>query len=54
MVIGVNGSFYDSGSLSDELDRLEASGVIGPVVSELGDHIPGRGVAGWVLSTTKM
>jgi len=54
MVIGVNGSFYDSGSLGDELDRLEASGVIGPVASKLGDHIPGRGVPGWVLSTTKM
>lgn len=53
LVIGVNGEYYDSGTLSEKLGQLEAAGLIGPVTAELGDHIPGRGVPGWVLSTTK-
>ncbi len=53
LVIGVNGPYYDTGSLGEEFDRLETTGIIGPVTAELGDHIPGRGVPGWVLSTTK-
>jgi len=54
LVIGVNGSYYDSGSLSEKLDVLERQGVIGDVSAELGEHIPGRGVPGWVLTTTKI
>ncbi|MDW3177823.1 MAG: class I SAM-dependent methyltransferase [Acidimicrobiia bacterium] len=53
LVIGVNGGYYDSGLLSDELERLETAGVIGSVSAELGDHIPGRGVPGWVVSMSK-
>lgn len=53
LVVGVNGSYYDDGSLAAEFERLEQAGSIGPVTAELGDHIPGRGVPGWVLTTTK-
>ena len=53
VVIGVNGPYYESGALPAKLDEFVADGRLGPLTAELGDHIPGRGVPGWVISATK-
>lgn len=52
IVVGVNEKFYDSGELTAHLDRAVAEGTIADVTAEHGDHIPGYGVAGWVITMT--
>ena len=50
IVIGVNEKFYAGSDLAARIERTEAAGAIADVVSEMGDHIPGYGVGGWVIT----
>ena len=52
IVIGVNEKFYGGSDLAARIERTEAAGVVSDVAAELGDHIPGYGVGGWVISMT--
>lgn len=51
--IGVNGPYYDSGALPKKINELVEAEIISRVEAELGDHIPGRGVPGWVITGEK-
>lgn len=50
IVIGVNEKFYAGSDLAAKIERTEAAGAVTDVEAELGDHIPGYGVGGWVIS----
>lgn len=53
LVIGLNDRFYQEGSLTAKLDSLEKDGLIRIRAREHGDHIPGTGMQGWVISAWK-
>ncbi|MFZ2100453.1 MAG: class I SAM-dependent methyltransferase [Oricola sp.] len=53
LVIGLNDHFYREGSLSEKLRALEDDGRIRVFGTEHGEHIPGTGVTGWVISARK-
>ncbi len=52
IVIGVNEKFWDGSDLAARIDRTAAEGRVTGVATQKGDHIPGYGVAGWVISMT--
>lgn len=53
LVIGMNDHYYQEGSVPRKLARLAEDEVIDNLESEHGDHLPGIGLTGWVLSFTK-
>ena len=53
LVIGLNDHFYQEGSLTRKLEGLEGEGGISILESEHGEHIPGTGLTGWVISAHK-
>lgn len=54
LVIGLNDNFYQEGSLTSKLEALETLGRITIRDREHGDHIPGTGLTGWVISAYKI
>jgi predicted TPR repeat methyltransferase len=53
LVIGLNDNFYRSGGLAGKLDALEAGGLLTGRADELGEHIVGTGLTGWVIAARK-
>lgn len=53
LVIGLNDRFYEEGSLTRKLEALSQSGGLEIVAREHGDHMPGTGLKGWVVSARK-
>ena len=53
LVIGLNDHFYQEGSLTRKLQEFEDDGQIRVISTEHGEHIPGTGVTGWVISARK-
>ena len=53
LVIGLNNKFYEEGSLTRKLRRLADAGSLALINEEFGDHLPGIGLSGWVLSLRK-
>jgi predicted TPR repeat methyltransferase len=53
LVIGLNDHFYQEGSLTRKLAVLENAGKLSVKSSEHGEHIPGTGLSGWVISAQK-
>lgn len=49
LVIAVNAPYHDTGVLPNELDALAEQGQLALEFSELGAHIPGRDVQGWII-----
>ena len=54
LVIGLNDTFYREGSLIAKLDALATLGRITIREQEHGEHIPGTGLTGWVISAYKI
>lgn len=50
VVIGLNEKFWNEGSLAAKIDALEAAGTVTVLDRSQGDHLPGTGLAGWVIS----
>ena len=50
VVIGLNEKFWNEGSLANKIDALEAAGTVSVLDRSQGDHLPGTGLAGWVIS----
>lgn len=53
LIIGLNEKYYDEGSLTRKLEALAAEGRLSIESREKGEHIPGTGVEGWVLTLRK-
>lgn len=53
IVIGMNDKYYREGSVPKKLDALEAAGLIVERRDEHGDHLPGIGLSGWVITFRK-
>jgi predicted TPR repeat methyltransferase len=53
LVIGLNDHFYKEGSLTGKLAALADRGLIELLSQRHGDHIPGTGLTGWVISARK-
>ncbi len=53
LIIGVNGHFYEEGSLTAKVDELTEEGRLVVRSWEHGKHIPGADVDGWVLTSFK-
>lgn len=49
LIVGVNGHFYDEGSLRAKVDDLVLRKKLVVLAWEHGDHIPGADLDGWVL-----
>lgn len=54
IIIGLNDHFYEEGSLTAKLEKLEGNGDLAIVSREHGDHIPKNELKGWVLSLRKI
>ncbi len=50
LIIGLNEKYYAEGSLTRKLDTLAAAGRLSVLSREKGEHIPGTGIEGWVLT----
>jgi predicted TPR repeat methyltransferase len=53
LVIGLNDHFYQEGSLTAKLDLVQKEGLVTVKKTEHGEHIPGTGLTGWVISAKK-
>ncbi|MEZ5872147.1 MAG: methyltransferase domain-containing protein [Nitratireductor sp.] len=53
IVIGLNEHFHKEGSLTAKLDALAAAGLIERLSETEGEHIPGIGMSGWVITVRK-
>ncbi len=53
LVIGLNNAFYEEGSLTRKLQQLSRVGELTLIKEEVGDHLPGIDLSGWVLSLRK-
>lgn len=53
IIIGLNNKFYQEGSLPSKCQRLADDGEVQILKEEAGDHLPGIGLGGWVLSLQK-
>lgn len=53
LVIGLNDHFYQEGSLTRKLEALEGRSRISVIAAKHGEHIPGTGLTGWVISARK-
>jgi SAM-dependent methyltransferase len=50
IVIGLNDIFYREGDFRKKLDALLETESIALISKEFGDHIPGTGLSGWVIT----
>ncbi|MEE2769426.1 MAG: class I SAM-dependent methyltransferase [Actinomycetota bacterium] len=50
LVVGLNDHFWVEGAVAAELDAIEADGQARVVTREHGDHLPGAGIDGWVVT----
>jgi len=53
LIIGLNENFYDKGTLEDKFGQLENDGKARIVSRQLGEHLPGAGIKGWVIDLRK-
>jgi len=53
LIIGLNEKYHAEGSLTRKLDALATAGRLSVLSQEKGEHIPGTGVEGWVLTLRK-
>ncbi|WP_158284656.1 class I SAM-dependent DNA methyltransferase [Oricola cellulosilytica] len=53
LVIGLNDHFYEEGSLTTRLELLESEGLMEILDREHGEHMPGTGLKGWVITARK-
>lgn len=53
VVVGLNDHFWDEGSMSAELDAVEADGAATVAFREHGEHLPAAGIEGWVITLRK-
>ncbi len=53
LIIALNAPFWEKGDLSDKLTSMEVSGKIRLLAKELGEHLPGHHVMGWVIAAQK-
>lgn len=53
IVIGLNDHFYQEGSLTSHIARLESTGKLEHLGDEAGEHLPGIDLPGWVISLRK-
>ncbi len=54
LAIGVNELAYPAGPVKEALDNMTADGRFTPPQAELGDHIPGLGSRGWVITARRL
>ncbi|MDF1721256.1 MAG: class I SAM-dependent methyltransferase [Minwuia sp.] len=53
LIIGLNEKYYAEGSLTRRMAALSEAGQLDILSREKGEHIPGTGVEGWVLTMRK-
>ncbi len=53
LIIAVNVPYWEQGELTKKIDALENSGNIEVLKKELGEHLPGHDVMGWVITLQK-
>ncbi|MGB0867836.1 MAG: hypothetical protein ACPGSC_15090, partial [Granulosicoccaceae bacterium] len=53
IIVGLNDKFYQEGSLTAKCQQLAKSGELLLHKEEMGAHLPGIGLGGWVLSLQK-
>lgn len=49
VIIGLNEMFYEKGDLTGKMATLQDAGRLEILSQEKGDHLPGEGMAGWVI-----
>lgn len=54
LIIGLNEKFYDKGTLEAKFGQLENDGKAKIVSRQLGEHLPGVGIKGWVIDLRKL
>ena len=54
LIIGLNEKFYDKGSLEDKFAQLERDDKARVDSRQLGEHLPGVGIKGWVIDLRKL
>lgn len=54
VIIGLNDHYYNEGSLTQKLNKLEATKQIKIISQEHGDHIPANDLKGWVITLQKL
>jgi hypothetical protein len=54
LVVGLNDHFWVEGAVVAELDVIEADGQARVVRREHGEHLPGAGIDGWVVTMVKV
>ncbi|SVC48346.1 uncharacterized protein METZ01_LOCUS301200, partial [marine metagenome] len=45
--------FWDEGSMPAEFDAVEADGLATTTSRQHGEHLPGAGIEGWVVTLVK-
>tara|TARA_Y100000588_G_scaffold44178_1_gene41896 strand:+ start:4427 stop:5116 length:690 start_codon:yes stop_codon:yes gene_type:complete len=53
VVVGLNDHYWDEGAMPAELDAIEAEGLATVTDRQHGEHLPGAGIEGWVVTLTK-
>lgn len=53
IIIGLNGHYYDEGSLTNKLEILQHEGILKIIKQEHGEHIPENDLKGWVITLKK-
>lgn len=53
VIIGLNELYYDKGDLTRKMTSLKDAGRLEVLSQEKGDHLPGEGMAGWVIRLRK-
>ncbi len=53
VVVGLNDHFWDEGSMPAEFDAVEADGLATTTFRQHGEHLPGAGIEGWVVTLVK-
>lgn len=54
LIIGLNKKFYDKGTLEDKFGQLEKDDKARIISRQLGEHLPGAGIKGWVIDLRKL
>lgn len=54
LIIGLNEKFYDKGTLEAKFRQLEDDSKAKIVSRQLGEHLPGAGIKGWVIDLLKL
>lgn len=53
LIVGVNATFFEEGTLTRKLDALGAAGRIARLTEEHGAHISSAGMTGWAIAVRK-